>query len=73
MPFENKKVCAFLQVLIPLKNIRKVSRSENADEPAKKYIEVITEDDFDFWFMGFLRYEKAFTNLQKAISVANKL
>lgn len=64
-------VCDFLQVLIPLKKIRKANQSENVNDPAKKYIEVVTDDNFDFWFMGFLRYEKAFTNLQKAISMAN--
>lgn len=61
------------KVLIPLKKIRKAIQSENVNEPAKKYIEVVTDDNFDFWFMGFLRYEKAFINLQKAISMANKM
>ncbi|XP_038895202.1 GEM-like protein 4 isoform X2 [Benincasa hispida] len=61
------------KVSIPLKKIRKANQSENVNEPAKKYIEVVTDDNFDFWFMGFLRYEKAFTNLQKAISMANRM
>ncbi|KAL0535498.1 hypothetical protein IC582_029829 [Cucumis melo] len=60
------------KVLIPLKKIRKANQSENVNDPTKKYIEVVTDDNFDFWFMGFLRYEKAFTNLQKAISMANR-
>jgi uncharacterized protein YlbG (UPF0298 family) len=35
-------------------------------------IEVVTKDDSEFWFMGFLRYEKAIKNLNNAISMANK-
>lgn len=71
--FEPAVLCDLLQVLIPLKKIRSANQSENVNEPAKKYIEVVTDDNFDFWFMGFLRYEKAFTNLQKAISMANRM
>jgi hypothetical protein len=41
------------------------------DKPQQKYIEIVTQDNFEFWFMGFLRYEKAFKNLHKAISLAN--
>ncbi|KAA8542895.1 hypothetical protein F0562_024047 [Nyssa sinensis] len=57
------------KVLIPVKRIKKANQSENVHKPAQKYIEIVTEDDFEFWFMGFLRYEKAFMNLQKAISM----
>lgn len=60
-----------LQILIPVKKIKRANQSENVDKPAQKYIEIVTKDDFEFWFMGFLRYEKAFTNLEKAISMYN--
>ncbi|KAK9278038.1 hypothetical protein L1049_027595 [Liquidambar formosana] len=59
------------KVLIPIQKIKRVNQSENVNKPAQKYIEIVTEDDFEFWFMGFLRYEKAFKNLQKAISMSN--
>lgn len=48
------------------------NQSENVDKPAQKYVQIVTEDDYEFWFMGFLRYEKAFKNLEKAISVARE-
>ena len=60
-----------MQVLIPIKKIKRANGSENANKPAQKYIEIVTEDNFEFWFMGFVRYEKAFMNLQKAISMSN--
>ncbi|KAF8389545.1 hypothetical protein HHK36_024060 [Tetracentron sinense] len=42
------------KVLIPLSKIKRVNQSENVNNPAQKYIEIDTVDNFDFWFMGFL-------------------
>uniref|UniRef100_M1ATR1 Uncharacterized protein n=1 Tax=Solanum tuberosum TaxID=4113 RepID=M1ATR1_SOLTU len=36
----------------------KAKESENREKPSQKYIQVITEDDFEFWFMGFLNHQK---------------
>lgn len=58
--------------MIPVKKIKRANQSENVNKPAQKYIEIVTEDDCEFWFMGFLRYEKAYRNLEKAISTANQ-
>ncbi|XP_031274915.1 GEM-like protein 4 [Pistacia vera] len=56
------------KVLIPLEKIKRVHQSLNMKKPSQKYMEICTVDDFDFWFMGFLNYEKAFKNLKQAIS-----
>ncbi|KAJ4710505.1 GEM-like protein 4 [Melia azedarach] len=56
------------KVLIPLSKIKRVNQGVNMKKPSEKYIEIFTVDDFDFWFMGFLNYEKAFKCLQQAIS-----
>ncbi|CAA3008611.1 Hypothetical predicted protein [Olea europaea subsp. europaea] len=58
------------KVSVPVKKIKRANESENIDNPAQKYIEIVTEDDFEFWFMGLVRYEKAFMNIQKAISLS---
>ncbi|GFS36274.1 GRAM domain protein/ABA-responsive-like protein [Actinidia rufa] len=58
------------KVSIPIKKIKRANASENVNKPAQKYMEVVTEDNFEFWFMGFVRYEKAFKNLRKAISMS---
>ncbi|MFQ6630038.1 hypothetical protein Gotur_007515 [Gossypium turneri] len=42
--------------------------SENMKKPLQKYMEIVTVDGFDIWFMGFLNYHKAFKCLQQAIS-----
>jgi len=62
-----------MQVLIPIEKIKEVNESMNVNKLEQKYIEVVTKDDSEFWFMGFLRYEKAIKNLNKAIFMANKL
>ncbi|KAH9781014.1 putative GEM-like protein 8 [Citrus sinensis] len=61
------------KVLIPIQKIKSINESENVNKPEQKYVEIVTVDDFEFWFMGFLRYEKAYRNLQKAISMANEM
>ncbi|GMY12723.1 putative GEM-like protein 8 [Fagus crenata] len=61
------------KVLIPVRKIQTANQSANVNKPAQKYIEIVTKDNCEFWFMGFIRYEKAFLNLQKAISMANQM
>ncbi|KAK8627111.1 hypothetical protein V6N13_134736 [Hibiscus sabdariffa] len=56
------------KVLIPLEKIKGVNQSENMKKPSQKYMEIVTVDGFDIWFMGFLNYQKAFKYLQQAIS-----
>ncbi|KAE8698497.1 GEM-like protein 7 [Hibiscus syriacus] len=56
------------KVMIPLEKIKEVKESENVKKPSQKYMEIVTVDDFDFWFMGFLNHRKAFKYLQQAIS-----
>ncbi|KAK8944717.1 putative GEM-like protein 8 [Platanthera zijinensis] len=56
------------KVLIPLRRIKCVNPSENSSKPNQKYIQIETTDNFEFWFMGFVRYQRSFENLQQAIS-----
>ena len=57
-----------IQVSIALRKIKRVEQSENMKRPCQKYMEIVTVDDFEFWFMGFLNYQKAFNCLQVAVS-----
>ncbi|KAI3725596.1 hypothetical protein L1987_65387 [Smallanthus sonchifolius] len=56
------------KVLIPTNKIKESNERENVENPAQKYIQIVTHDNFEFWFMGFVRYEKAFQNLRKVVS-----
>ncbi|XP_020969613.1 putative GEM-like protein 8 isoform X2 [Arachis ipaensis] len=55
------------KVAIPVEKINCVNQSQNVEKPSEKYIEIVTEDNFDFWFMGFLNYQKTFKYLQQAM------
>ncbi|KAL0417347.1 UNVERIFIED_CONTAM: putative GEM-like protein 8 [Sesamum latifolium] len=57
------------ELCIPVKKIKGANESENMRNPAQKYIEIVTEDNFEFWFMGFVRYEKALMSLGRVISM----
>ncbi|GMP92286.1 hypothetical protein CsSME_00042574 [Camellia sinensis var. sinensis] len=58
------------KVLIPLEKILRANESQNVKRPSRKYIEIVTVDNFDFWFMGFLNYRKTLKYLQQTISQA---
>jgi len=60
------------KVSIPHEKIRQVNQSQNMKKPSEKYIEIVTVDGFDFWFMGFFNYKKALRYLQQAISQAQR-
>ncbi|CBI17658.3 unnamed protein product, partial [Vitis vinifera] len=61
------------KVSIPLRKIKRANQSENVKNPSQKYMEIVTVDNFDFWFMGFLNYQKAFSYLQQALHEAQNL
>lgn len=55
------------KVVIPLNKIKRVNQSEDVKNPSHKYIQLVTVDNFDFWFMGFFNYQKAHKYLQQAL------
>lgn len=64
----SKQNFCFVQTSIPLRKIKRADKSENMTKPSQKYMEIVTVDNFNFWFMGFLNYQKAFNCLQQALS-----
>ncbi|KAF7010070.1 hypothetical protein CFC21_024537 [Triticum aestivum] len=58
------------KVVVPLKRIDKVRPSENVDRPEEKYIHVATVDGFEFWFMGFVSYQRSCKYMQQVIGGA---
>lgn len=57
---------SYYRVVIPLANLKAVNPSTNKDNPAEKYIQIVTVDCHEFWFMGFVHYQKAVCNLQES-------
>lgn len=58
------------QVIVPLDKVREVLSVPNAKKPTEKYIQVVTKDGHEFWYMGFVNYDKGVKNMQEAARVA---
>ena len=43
----------------------RVNESENVKKASQKYIQIVTVDKFEFWFMGFLNYQSTFNSFQE--------
>lgn len=62
-----------LQVVIPLNQLKAVNPSTSKTNPAEKYIQIISVDNHEFWFMGFVHYDNAVKNLQGALQAPHHL
>ncbi|RWW50718.1 hypothetical protein BHE74_00043014 [Ensete ventricosum] len=56
-----------MQVVIPLHQKRSVDPSASRAKPGEKYIQVVSIDNHEFWFMGLVNYDSAVKNLQEAV------
>ncbi|KAI3694046.1 hypothetical protein L1987_77004 [Smallanthus sonchifolius] len=57
------------KVSIPLEKINGViDQRLSMKRLSSNYMELVTVDDFSFWFMGFINYKKTLKHLQHAIS-----
>ncbi|KAJ9549461.1 hypothetical protein OSB04_022004 [Centaurea solstitialis] len=58
------------KVSIPLGKIKGVGEGmNNIKRSSTKYVELVTVDDFNFWFMGFINYKKTLRGLHHASSL----
>ncbi|XP_021900650.1 GEM-like protein 1 [Carica papaya] len=58
---------SYYKVIIPLQQLTAVNQSTSRVNPSEKYIQVISVDNHEFWFMGFVHYDSAVKNLQGAL------
>nr|GEV64721.1 RNA-directed DNA polymerase, eukaryota, reverse transcriptase zinc-binding domain protein [Tanacetum cinerariifolium] len=54
------------KVSIPLVKIKGLLESKNMKRPSNNYVELVTVDDFSFWFMGFMSIKKTLRYLHQA-------
>lgn len=59
---------SYYKVVVPLPNIATVNPVAMRDSPSENYIQIVTVDGQDFWYMGFVNYEKASRHLTESIS-----
>jgi hypothetical protein len=60
------------KVTIPLRKVKAVRPSENKHRPEQKYICLVTNDGFEFWFMGFVSYNRSLQHLEQAVVYAQQ-
>ncbi|KAL4369208.1 hypothetical protein GQ457_05G014850 [Hibiscus cannabinus] len=63
----SKTEWSYYKVVIPLHQLKALNPSTSRVNPSEKYIQVISVDSHEFWFMGFLNYGSAVTCLQEAL------
>ncbi|KAI4328151.1 hypothetical protein L6164_020532 [Bauhinia variegata] len=63
---------SYYKVVIPLHQLKAVNPSSSRGNPSEKYIQVISVENHEFWFMGFLNYDGAVSSLKEALE-ANRL
>ncbi|GMN57431.1 hypothetical protein TIFTF001_026540 [Ficus carica] len=59
---------SYYKVVIPLPNIGTINPVVMREKSSEKYIQIVTIDGQDFWYMGFVNYEKASRHLTEIIS-----
>ncbi|CAN6204721.1 unnamed protein product [Urochloa humidicola] len=59
---------SYYKVAIPLHRLRAASASTSKLKPAEKFIQLVSVDKHEFWFMGFVNYDSAVAHLQEALS-----
>lgn len=58
---------SYYKVVIPLHQLKAVNPSTSRLKASEKYIQLISVDNYEFWFMGFLQYDGAFKNILGAL------
>lgn len=60
-------------MIIPLQQLKEVNPSSSRANSSEKYIQVISVDSHEFWYMGFLNYDGAVKCLQDAIQTRGRI
>ncbi|OAY66904.1 GLABRA2 expression modulator [Ananas comosus] len=58
---------SYYKVVIPLRQLRAANPTGSKVNSAEKFIQIVSVDNHEFWFMGFLNYDSAVKNLQEAL------
>lgn len=59
---------SYYKVMLPLGKIGTINPVNMREDPKEKYLQIVTIDGHDFWFMGFVNYDKASRHLSESLS-----
>ncbi|MCD7463191.1 hypothetical protein HAX54_050138 [Datura stramonium] len=68
---EDKTEWSYYKVVIPLHQLKAINSSSSRTNPSEKYVQTISVDNHEFWFMGFLNYTGAVSCLLEALQAHN--
>ncbi|KAK8931292.1 GEM-like protein 1 [Platanthera zijinensis] len=63
----NQTEWSYYKIVIPLDQVRAAMSTGSHANSAEKYIQIVSADNHEFWFMGFVSYENAAKNLEEAV------
>ncbi|XP_010249597.1 PREDICTED: GEM-like protein 1 [Nelumbo nucifera] len=66
-PAPGQQEWIYYKVVVQLDQLAAVNPSSNRLNPSEKYIEILTLDGHEFWFMGFVSYDRALKNLTEVL------
>jgi hypothetical protein len=69
-PTPGQQQSSYYKVIVPLEKVREVNPVSNQKKPTDKYIQVVTKDGHEFWYMGFVNYDKGIKNMQEGVRLA---
>ncbi|KAH7860426.1 hypothetical protein Vadar_013243 [Vaccinium darrowii] len=67
----DKDEWSYYKVVIPLHQLKAVNPSTSRANPAEKFIQVISVDNHEFWYLSFLNYDGAVKCLRDALDARN--
>lgn len=67
----DKTEWSYYKVAVPLHQLRSINPVTSTANPGEKYIQVVSVDNHEFWFMGFVNYDSAVKTLQGAVQGAH--
>ncbi|KAG6533684.1 GEM-like protein 1 [Zingiber officinale] len=62
----DKTEWSYYKVAVPLHQLRSINPVTSTANAGEKYIQVVSIDNHEFWFMGFVNYDSAVKNLLQA-------
>ncbi|KAL9274131.1 GLABRA2 expression modulator-like protein [Drosera capensis] len=73
LPYKNgdQTEWSYYKVVIPLLQLKAVNPSSSRVNSSEKYIQIISVDNHEFWYMGFLNYDAAVQCLQEPLQSEN--
>uniref|UniRef100_J3MN26 GRAM domain-containing protein n=1 Tax=Oryza brachyantha TaxID=4533 RepID=J3MN26_ORYBR len=64
---DNMTQSSIYKVVVPVAQLRSVTPTASQQNPAERYIQVVSVDNHEFWFMGFVNYDGAVKSLQETV------